>query len=776
VYITGIRFRKHGIKTANGWRFSQGVGKMRPVVTVTGEPEDLETLAHALNFALSGKRHQDIFEVWLDAADDAGDVWTIERGGKGSVFRRNGRLLSIEEAQRSLLASLLDLDASLSQVDALVAPVELRQIITRGADVAATVWDMNARYGRTDVSSLAAAKEIAFGIAASAGQGDFSDARKLSRIAGPASRILGAYDELTNQSEKLGAFADKAPQVDQTLEAIQAEVDILNQIDQLIRRINEGGESYTRLLSMYESFERRIGEIETKWTKETLAAVPVGRDSGKLLDQLVKLRAWARFVDNLARVKGILDDQVRPVAIDGVKIWDEFLSGARSNGEEIESCLASMLLGIKQMSQEVDRYVSQTPGADQIVQAKSSNWFDRLKTGSTRVVDDRFKDSAPALQHQRDWISRLAREVEAVKVATEYALQSSQGLVDRVAHGREKIQKESLSLSSLLQKASGEFDRLKADWSKLSNSVGIDENINIEQLAVLIRDASEYHIMMDTRQDLAVRVEDRRAVQMSLESHVRKWWDIIGSQKSTDLSNVSFLIVEAKGALRYRDGRRQRIQKGLEETARALGAQATMQWVKSRREELNREWAKLLSLAELPTVDISSRPARQISDAALRCAALLDIARVEEQERFAAASLWPSRLDSAVVIYRWSDKHVAPPQRTNFLKSMKAFTGDAGVPVLLLFSDSELAQLLSKAGTGMASTIEIEDIAAVEGPRREGGVVKADLKAKRPQAPSPKPTLMEQPNSQLESQMRKKSLLNPRAEAALRVLNPKAPR
>jgi hypothetical protein len=263
---------------------------------------------------------------------------------------------------------------------------------------------------------------------------------------------------------------------------------------------------------------------------------------------------------------------------------------------------------------------------------------------------------------------------------------------------------------------------------------------------------------------------------MSLESHVRKWWDIIGSQKSTDLSNVSFLIVEAKGALRYRDGRRQRIQKGLEETARALGAQATMQWVKSRREELNREWAKLLSLAELPTVDISSRPARQISDAALRCAALLDIARVEEQERFAAASLWPSRLDSAVVIYRWSDKHVAPPQRTNFLKSMKAFTGDAGVPVLLLFSDSELAQLLSKAGTGMASTIEIEDIAAVEGPRREGGVVKADLKAKRPQAPSPKPTLMEQPNSQLESQMRKKSLLNPRAEAALRVLNPKAPR
>ncbi len=774
MYITGIRYRRQGVTAATSWRFTQGVGKMRPVVTVTGDDESLEILAHAINFALAGKRCQDIAEVWLDAADDAGDVWTIERGLKGSIFRRNSRLLTIEEAQRSLLAALLDLDASLNQSEALVAPVELRQIISQGADVAATVWDTNARHGRTDVLSLAAAKELAKKTAASAGHENWSDPRKLSRIAGPASRILGAFEELNNQTAELcSESVVLESDVDPALENIQSEVDVLNQIDQHIRRINEGGESYGRLSTMLETFDRRIEEIESKWSKETLGAVQRLGDPSKLIEQAVRLRAWGRLVENLRKARGILEEQVLPVATDSLKVWDNFLSNSGTNGQDIESCLASMLLGVKQMAQEVDRYVGQSAIMDSGRPMKSTGWFDRLKAGSTKVIEEsKFRDPSPAIHQQRDWIARLAREIEAVKVATEFALQSSQGLVDRVNQGKERFQADTGVITSILQKAGAEWERLRSDWINSTSLLSIDESIGMEQLVALIRDANEQLVLNDGRHDLAVRVEERRHVQSSLEGLVRRWWDIIGSQKSTDLSNISFLIVEAKGALRYRDGRKQRIQKGLEESSRAIAVKNTTQWVMARKDELKKDWEKLFAISDLTAPDLESEFAKQVSEVALRCATLLDIARLEEQERFAAASLWPSRLDSAVVLYRWAVRHVPPPQRTSFVKSLNAFTGDAGVPVLLLISDHELAQSLTKAGTGSSAVSELSEPAAVDGPRREGGVVKAEMKAKRNAAPVAKPVAPVAESTQPE----KRGLMNPRAEAALRILNPRTPK
>ncbi|MEI6481745.1 MAG: hypothetical protein WCO19_05605, partial [Candidatus Saccharibacteria bacterium] len=85
-------------------------------------------------------------------------------------------------------------------------------------------------------------------------------------------------------------------------------------------------------------------------------------------------------------------------------------------------------------------------------------------------------------------------------------------------------------------------------------------------------------------------------------------------------------------------------------------------------------------------------------------------------------------------------------------------------------SDPELARILANSGTGTATAVEADQMPEVDGPRREGGVVKAELKNKQPISPvtkAPVGTRSVNPASQ-------KSLLNPRAEAALRVLNPKA--
>jgi hypothetical protein len=775
VYITGIRFRKHGAKDVQGWKLSAGIGKMRPVVTISGTDNQLETLAIALKFALSGKRSENLEEVWLDAVDDAGDVWTIERGIKGSVFRQNNRLLSLEDAQRSLLASLLDLDASLSQSEGLVAPLELRQIISRESEVAAIVWDLGVRASHSDVAGLIAAKEVAKKCALKANVSGLSDPIKLAQIADPCSGLLGAFRELKRQEEKLGCTSKSPGPADDSLESMQAEVEILNQIDQLVRRINGGGESFTRLSALHESTCVRVLAIEEKWTKETLAAVNQLSDSCQILDQLVALRAWSRFIENLTRVAAIMDTKVRPTNVEGVKVWTNFLAGSRTSGQDIESCLASMLLGVKQMGQEMDRYSSQSfrqvPNSilRQVVTTKHLNWFDRFKFGTSKVVDEQIKDVEPALKHQREWISRLAREIESVKVATEYALQTSQALTDVVTDAQVLLDKDSSALNALVQKAVTEHERLKADWSIKACELGISESIGMKQFSDLLRDATEYLIIMHSREDLALRVADRVAVQAELETHVRRWWKIIGSQKEMDLSNVSFLIVEARATLRYREGRQNRIQKGLNESSRALGAKSTATWISSRLQELSKDWSTVFLQAGLPPIDISSDLVAGVVSAAQRCAALLEIVRVEERDRFAAASLWPSRLDSVVVVYRWADINLAAEQRAGFLKALPSFIGDSGIPVLLLVSDSELAGVLQRSGTGGATTIELGGVNLVDGPRRVGAVVRAELKGKRVVDPAPKaPTIIKGSEPP-----QRKALLNPRAEAALRVLNPR---
>ena len=81
-----------------------------------------------------------------------------------------------------------------------------------------------------------------------------------------------------------------------------------------------------------------------------------------------------------------------------------------------------------------------------------------------------------------------------------------------------------------------------------------------------------------------------------------------------------------------------------------------------------------------------------------------------------------------------------------------------------------LAEVLQKSGTGSASSIELDGIMQVDGPRREGAVVQAEIKGKRLVTPISKaPTVIKGSENP-----QRKALLNPRAEAALRVLNPKS--
>jgi hypothetical protein len=92
-------------------------------------------------------------------------------------------------------------------------------------------------------------------------------------------------------------------------------------------------------------------------------------------------------------------------------------------------------------------------------------------------------------------------------------------------------------------------------------------------------------------------------------------------------------------------------------------------------------------------------------------------------------------------------------------------------------TDPEMVKTLVKLGTGSAASVEFDGVATIDGPRREGAIVKAEMKNRKAQQlplGNDGPSKGGGSSSQASSQPRNELLT--RAEAALRVLNPKSNR
>jgi hypothetical protein len=92
-----------------------------------------------------------------------------------------------------------------------------------------------------------------------------------------------------------------------------------------------------------------------------------------------------------------------------------------------------------------------------------------------------------------------------------------------------------------------------------------------------------------------------------------------------------------------------------------------------------------------------------------------------------------------------------------------------------MMTDPDMVKNLVNLGAGSATVIDIDDLAAIDGPRREGAIVKAELRSRKPQPSKQDPSAAPSNQPNAGHQSARGDLLT-RAEAALRVLNPKANR
>jgi hypothetical protein len=572
-------------------------------MTYAFKPEDtsVEFIAKAFAFCFQGKRDAAIEEVSCEISDPSGDIWTIHRGPHGAKFMRGMRPIPVDEAQRSMLSSWLDMEIGLTAMDGLISPLTIKSVVRTETGVAA--FDgINARPDNAGPNLGDIQKVLADECFKVTSLPQYTDVAKLASIVETLSEVHGRYQEV-NQTHD-GRTGEVAPGI-VMMETLQKELDHLLQIEFLCRKMSDLKESVPRLQSLLEATQVDYATIKSRWSDAALTVADGTNQWIAGMDLLVKLKGYERLRDVALHIQGFISQKLTPASTSTLDAWQKFLGGTKEQGLETESCLASTILGLKQLSMDMDRYRSQFDAYDSTkVEDSAGGWLDRFK--KAKAVSTGHA-SPSSIAHHKDWIGRSAHQLEAVKESVSFALKRVQELSEVIDGGHKITEQQRKGIDEIAVRAQNEVTRLNQGWVEFAERHGLPHDLALESYCSLLIEGAQFRSLAYKRRDLEERLKERRDIQSSLEQLVRQWWQIIGSDRKVDISNPAFLVAEAKAAMRYRESRRQRIQKAFKDGAKIARDEAIRQFAHRRRQEIVVLWKETFDRVGLPLIEITDK-------------------------------------------------------------------------------------------------------------------------------------------------------------------------
>lgn len=780
--ISSIKYTARANDSVVLWRCKSGIGTFRNSLILFGKSQDLHNAARAVVFALAGRRYQGIDEVTLELTDNAGDTWEIWRGLNSSRFSHNGRMIPIDEAQRSMLAALLDMDPGITQGHGLVSPV-LYRILSEKNGLFASVDAINGQAHTTNEPDPETVIQMLIDESVKVtGRPEFANADALAKLSSTLVTLQARSSEVqasTNSRPK----GEVAPSLG-LIESLTRELDHLQHIDFFCRRMTDVHESIPRLTSQLEVIDEQVASITSRWSKEAREIASNNEEWNRGMECLVRVRAYTRLTETATKLQNLSAKRLKPAAEKSMTHWHQFLFDSRTTGQEVESCLASMLLGMKQLGLDLEKLDQPLDRQDSATRREvPRGWFDRLKgKGENNEPAGR---GGVADQHV-DWLQKSIREVETLKASIEYALKSVQSFSDEFETAKSETAKEFTLLDDLTSKAQEELAKLKATWSEWAAKADVPVDITLEDYVALAREAHEIHILDVRRSDLQTRLAERVDLQNRLEAQIRQWWNMIGSDKSVDISNPAFLVAEARAALRHRDTRRQRVQKLIKDAARFARDESLAQWNYKRRSEIQAQWNEAFTSFQLPVLEMTDERIGSLVRLGSAIYAMKQLQSIRNQARVTSADVWGPKEECPVRLYTWDQTRVDDAARTTFVDMVKKFPMSSQTSLtFFLVSDEETAKRLATLGCGRGLIGQVE---GSQTQQRSG----AEAIREAARKPEPKPQIQEKvPPADVTkpeankitkgaksrpSGTRSDAELSERAAAALKLLNPKSTR
>lgn len=781
--ISSIKYIAKSNDSAVRWRCKSGVGLFRNSLILNGKSADLQNAARAVVFALGGRRYHGIEEVTLELTDNAGDTWEIWRGLNSTRFSHNGRMIPIDEAQRSMLAALLDMDPGISHGNGLVSPVLYRILTYRNGVFASTDALNGHSQAVNEPDPEMVIKMLVDECTKLTGRAEFANADAISKLATGLVSLRARWSEVQSAAGARPATGDVAPSIG-LIESITRELDHLQQIDFLCRRMTDVHESIPRLTSQLDAIDESATKITSRWSKHALDAGLNAEEWDRGMECLVRVRAYSRLADTAVKLQRLSAKRLKPAAEKSMDHWNQFLFDSRVTGQEVESCLASMLLGMKQLGLDLDKLERQSEKSEPSARRDAPlGWFDRLK-GKAETTDS-LQTGRVGEQHV-DWLQKSVRDVESLKASIEYALKSVQAFSDEFETAKSETTKEFGLLDELALKSLDELTKLKEAWSTWAAAADIPAEISLEDYVSLARDAHDIHILELRRADLQTRLAERVDLQHRLETHVRQWWNMIGSDKVVDISNPAFLVAEARAALRHRDTRRQRVHKLIKDAARYARDESLLQWNYKRRTEILAQWNEAFSSLGLPTIEMDDERIEGLVRLGSAIYAMKQLQAIREQSMVTRTDVWGPKDECPVRLYLWDQNAADQVASDTFVEMVSKFPSSKDSALtFLLVSDEETARKLNALGCGRAILAEENG----SGSPIRSGAEHAPVVASKAEVPvqsgahrQPQrdaggtPAKNNKSTSPRATMPRTDSDLSQRAAAALKLLNPKSSR
>ena len=781
--ISSIKYTTKGTDAAIRWRCKNGMGAFRNSLVLFGQSADLQNVARALVFALGGRRYQGIDEVTVELTDNAGDSWEIWRGLNSSRFSHNNRIIPIDEAQRSMLAALLDMDPGIAHGNGLVSPV-LYRILNFKSGVFAAIDGLNGSSQLVNEPDPETVVQVLLDECVKlTGRPEFANAEAVSKLSTSLISLQARWSEVQASAPVKGTANEVAPSLG-LIESLTRELDHLQHIDFFCRRMTDVHESVPRLTSQMEVIDQELAAITSRWSKQALDAAVNDEEWNRGMECLVRVRAYTRLTETAGKLQRLSAKRLKPAAEKSMEHWNQFLFDSRVTGQEAESCLASMLLGMKQLGLDLDKLDQETDRPDPTSKRDvPRGWFDRLK--GKAETGDTAQRAAAGDQHV-DWLQKSLRDVESLKASIEYALKSVQAFSDEFETAKTETTKEFGLLDELSQKAMDELAKLRETWVEWAHAADVPADISLEDFVALARQAHEIHILELRKTDLQSRLAERLDLQCRLESQVRQWWNMIGSDKSVDISNPAFLVAEARAALRHRDTRRQRVQKMIKDAARFARDESLAQWNYKRRNEILTQWNEAFSSLGLPTLEMTDERVNGLMRMGSAVIAMKQLQVIRDQARVTKVDLWGPKEECPVRLYALDKTVTGSTVAEIFIDMVKKFPSPMDTALtFFLVSDETIAKGLANLGCGRG--MRAHDEAAIPTPRvgAERGRDNAPRAEMTRPAAEPKvaakdlgaePSKVTKGTKSRPASPKTESEMSQRAAAALRLLNPKSNR
>jgi len=590
VQINAIKFRLLQNDEPITYKFSQSSGKFANFQSVCGTKGLLANLRAALEFSLTGKIIQPIYDTVLQVSDNAGQTWIIHRTLNKVRIVKNGSELK-EDQLNELHAAFLDYKDDYDPSTTETFTIAAKTANVQGGKIIA--FDANtSRDSGIDIRSILEDQiaTITEACVKSTGLNSLLDPSIMIRLTQKIEPIYNSFSEICNQYRTL----KNAKNVDFTsnaeeIKSLQLQIEIIKELEAVAGKFLAPNFTLSKSSEDLAVIDGKIAELAHALNIPNIDTSALTKDFRKPIEAIARLEVFAKLIRASQGARKYCEQKIEPTYKKYLSFADRSLANNRQIASELENCLSTLALRLKAES---------TPNKDHSQSLKT--WFERFK--SKNGNDD--PSNQQTINAQNDF--------DTARLAIEYAVTQLNEMANHLKIAVDQNESALNVIDESHEALVSQYNQLKSHWIATANAIGIPTDIDSTQMIKIIVAHGRLVSLIEKRNQLAATNRQQESDLIQIEDFIIRWRSATGSQKSLDLSSPGIVLREARDIIRYREARIRRLEQ-LQEVAQVKNSKiSVIEHLKARRAEVVSEWEEVFASFGMEALSISDKYNREL--------------------------------------------------------------------------------------------------------------------------------------------------------------------